>query len=295
MRAAFRGVDVVGEREDGLVVRRVPLHRDLHRPVGGLVLEVDDAAVDRVFVAVDVGHEVADAALVLEGDALAVGALVVEGDLEALGEERRLAQALGEHAVVVVDLFEDVRVGEEGDRGAGGPTLVDLLPLDQLGDRLAALEALVPVVAVHVDVQLKPLAERVDHRHTDAVQTAGHLVAGAAELAAGVQHREDDGGGGLVVLLHDPDGDAAAVVGNGDGVVGIDGDRDGAAVAGKRLVDGVVDHLVDEVMEASRPRGADVHAGPLADRLEALKDLDISGVVVRLLHTTSQWPRGWAV
>ena len=53
--------------------------------------------------------------------------------------------------------------------------------------------------------------------------------------------------------------------------------------------------LVDEVMEASRPGGADVHAGPLADRLEALEDLDILGVVVRLLHTTSQWPRGWAV
>ena len=103
VRAALRGVDVVGEGEDGLVVRRVPLHRDLYRAVGGLVLEVDDAAVDRVLLAVDVGHEVADAALVLEGDALAVGALVVQGDLESLGEERRLAQALGEHAVVVVD------------------------------------------------------------------------------------------------------------------------------------------------------------------------------------------------
>ena len=79
--------------------------------VGRLVLEVDDAAVDRVLLAVDVGDEVADAALVLEGDALAVGALVVEVDAQALGEEGRLAQALGEHAVVVVDLFEDVGVG----------------------------------------------------------------------------------------------------------------------------------------------------------------------------------------
>ena len=112
---------------------------------------------------------------------------------EALGEERRLAQALGEHAVVVVDLFEDVGVGQEGDGRAGGPVLVELLPLDQLGDRIAALEALVPVVAVHVDVELEPLAERVDDRDADAVQTAGDLVAGAAELAAGVQHGEHDG------------------------------------------------------------------------------------------------------
>ena len=295
VRAALRGVDVVGEGEDGLVVRRVPLHRDLDRAVGGLVLEVDDAAVDGVLLAVDVGHEVADAALVLEGDALAVGALVVEGDLESLGEERRLAQALGEHAVVVVDIFEDVGVCQEGDGRAGGPVLVEFLPLDQLGDRIAALEALVPVVAVDVDVQLEPLAERVDDRDADAVQTAGDLVARAAELAAGVQHREHDGGGGQVVLLHDPDGDAAPVVGDGDRVVGVDGDDDGGAVPRERLVNRVVDHLVDEVVKASRPGGADVHAGPLADRLEALEDLDVLGVVVRLLHTTSQWPRGWTM
>ena len=99
-------------------------------------------------------------------------------------------------------------------------------------------------------------------------------------------------GGRLVVLLHDADGDAAAVVGDGDRVVGVDGDVDGGAVAGERLVDGVVDDLVDEVVEASRAGGADVHAGPLADRLEAFEDLDILGVVVRLLHSTSQCAEG---
>ena len=295
VRSALSGVDVVGEGEDGLVVRRVPLHGDLYRAVWSLVLEVDDAAVDRILLAVDVGDEIADAALILEGDALAVGALVVERDGETLGEERRLAQALGEHAIVVVDIFEDVGVCQEGDGGARRAVLLEFLPLDQVGDRVAALEALVPVVAVHVDVELEPLAERVDHGDADAMQTAGDLVAGAAELAAGVQHGEDDGGGGQVVLLHDPDGDAAAVVGHGDGVVGIDGDGDGGAIAGEGLVHRVVHDLVDEVMETSRPRGADVHAGPLADRLKAFEDLDILGVVARLLHTTSQWPRGWAM
>ncbi len=77
VRAALGGVDVVGEREDGLVVGRVPLHGDLDRAVVGLVVEEDDAAVDGVFLAVDVGDEVADAAGVLVDDALAVGALVV--------------------------------------------------------------------------------------------------------------------------------------------------------------------------------------------------------------------------
>ncbi len=80
------------------------------------------------------------------------------------------------------------------------------------------------MVAVDVDVELEPLLKRVDDRDADAVQAAGDLVAGAAELAAGVQHGEHDGRPPAGVLLHDADGDAAAVVDHGDGVVRVDGD-----------------------------------------------------------------------
>ena len=46
-------------------------------------------------------------------------------------------------------------------------------------------------------------------------------------------------------------------------------------VAGERLVDGVVDDLVDHVVQARAVVGvADIHAGPLAHRIEALEDLD---------------------
>jgi hypothetical protein len=93
----------------------------------------------------------------------------------------------------------------------------------------------------------------------------------------------------------------SAVVGDGHRVVGVDGDDETVAVARERLVDGVVDDLVHEVVEPARTGGADVHAGPLADRLEALQDLDVLGVVMRLLHATSQcadrrdrWKRGRA-
>ena len=47
------------------------------------------------------------------------------------------------------------------------------------------------------------------------------------------------------------------------------------AVAGQRLVDGVVDHLVDHVVQARAVVGvADIHARPLAHGIEALQDLD---------------------
>jgi hypothetical protein len=56
-------------------------------------------------------------------------------------------------------------------------------------------------------------------------------------------------------------------------------DANAVAVAGQRLVDGVVDDLVDEVVKPSRPGGADVHAGAFANRFEALEDGDVLGAV----------------
>ena len=50
-------------------------------------------------------------------------------------------------------------------------------------------------------------------------------------------------------------------------------------VAGQRLVDGVVDDLVDQVVQAALAGRADVHARPLAYRLEALEDGDGPRVV----------------
>ncbi len=50
---------------------------------------------------------------------------------------------------------------------------------------------------------------------------------------------------------------------------------------GQRFVDGVVDGFVDQLVEAPLGRVADVHAGPLADGLEALENFDLlAGVFV---------------
>ncbi len=117
-------------------------------------------------------------------------------------------------------------------------------------------------VAAHVDGQ--PLRAGVDDGRADAVQTAGHLVAGvlAAELAAGVQDGIDDGDGGQTGIGLDVHGDAAAVVGDLNDVI-LDLDLNVVAVAGQRFVDGVVHDLVDQMMQAALTGGADIHAGRL--------------------------------
>ena len=77
--------------------------------------------------------------------------------------------------------------------------------------RVAALELLAVDLAVAADLGDEPLGERVHDRDADAVEAAGDLVAVAAELAAGVELREDDGQRGLALALDDRvDRDAAS-------------------------------------------------------------------------------------
>ena len=93
------------------------------------------------------------------------------------------------------------------------------------------------------------------------------------------RHRQLDAGNLLRGVWID--GNAAAVVLDGDRVVVVDDDVDVIAVSGQRLVDGVVDDFVHHVVQARAVvRIADIHAGPLAHGFEALEDLDFVGVVI---------------
>ena len=122
--------------------------------------------------------------------------------------------------------------------------------------RLAALELLAVDLAVAAHLGDQPLGERVHDRDADAVQAARDLVAVAAELAAGVKLRQDDRQRGHALVLHHVDRDARAPVADRDGVVRVERDLDRVVAPRERLVDGVVDDLVDEVMEAARGRSS---------------------------------------
>ena len=67
--------------------------------------------------------------------------------------------------------------------------------------------------------------------------------------------------------------------------------RDVRGEAVHRLVDGVVENLPDQVVQAGGADAADVHAGPLADGLEPFENGDVFGCVVG--HTSAGI--GWRV
>src|SRR3546814_17395917 len=67
------------------------------------------------------------------------------------------------------------------------------------------------------------------------------------------------------------DGNAAAVVANGDVAVGGQLDFDAAGVAGDRLVHRVVQDLGDEMVQGAFVGAADIHAGAPAYGFEAFE------------------------
>ncbi len=169
--------------------------------------------------------------------------------------------------------------GQEGDLGPGARRF----DRAQIGERrlgLAVAEAQGIFVPAAPDAQIEHGGQRIHHRHADAVQPARHLVGVLVELAAGMQPGHDDLGGRDAFFGMDVDGNAAAVVAHRAGAVGVERHAHRVAIAGERLVDGVVDDLVDHVMQARAVVGvADIHARALAHGIEPAQHLDRMCVV----------------
>ncbi len=191
-------------------------------------------------------------------------------------QERELAKPLRQCLEAELDRLEDRGVGLERDfraallgppgdeqRGRGNPTLVSLLVH----------------LPVPPDLELEPLGQRVDDRHADAVEPARYLVGRVLEFAAGVENRQHDFGGRLAafVQIH---GNPAAIVHDRQRPVDVNRHLDVPAVPGEGFVDRVVDDFVEEMMEAGRTGGPDVHRRPLLDGFEPFKNLDFVCAVV---------------
>ena len=269
-------LDVVREAVDRVLVGIVPLHRDIDLRPLDLAQHADGLVVHRRLGDVQIGDEFHDPAVEVELVRL-VGALVAQGDRQTVVQVGELPQPLRKNLETELGALEDLGIRFEGHLGAGLLRHTDGL---QRRHGIALAILLVPGLALALDLQLEQLGQRVHHRNADAMQTARNLVVRVVELSARVEDGHDDLGRRALLDWMFADGHAAAVVLDAHRPVEMDGHVDAVAVPGQGLVDSVVDDLVDHVVQPGAIIGVtDVHAGSLANRLEALQDLDALFVV----------------
>ena len=250
MGAAVALRNVVGEAQHVLVVAVVPPQRRLDADAVHLGIDHDRRGHHRLLVAVEIFDEFLDAAFVMHRLALLDRvAHVGQHDIDAGIQEGELAQAVFQRREVVFDIGEGFRRGEE--RHLGAALAVGVADHLERRHRVAMGEFDEMLLAVAPDPQLQLARQRVDDGDADAVQAAGHLVGILVEFSAGMQLGHDDLGRRDAFALVHVDGNAAAVVAHRDRAVGVEHDLHRGGVAGQRLVDGVVDDLVDHVMQAA--------------------------------------------
>ena len=265
------------------MVAGVPLQRDLDLLPLLRLLERGDLPEEGLLRGIEVLDEVDDSAVVLVGRlGNRIAALVDEADLEALVQKGHDLHPLEDRLRSEFRLLEHAGIRPEGDRGAR-PRLA-ARPIrrsgagrpDLLGDLAPLLELGLPVLSVPVHLQPEAGGERVHHRDPDAVEPAGDLVALAAELSARVQGGQDDFCRRLLgVFRVRPDRNSGPVVTDPDAAVSQRRDVDPGGPARHRLVDGIVDHLPDQVVQARRSGRSDVHARALPYGFEPFEDGDV--------------------
>ena len=95
---------------------------------------------------------------------------------------------------------------------------------------------------------LHPFTQGIDHRHANAVQTAGDLVTTGAKFAAGVQHGEHRLQGTLAGAGMHIGGNAAAVVAYRSGAVFTKNNNDAIAVTRESLINRIINNFIHQVV-----------------------------------------------
>src|SRR5699024_10251361 len=138
----------------------------------------------RALLLAQVLYKGANAAFIHETVPLAA-ALVDQFDLDAGVEKTQLAQALGQYLIVKLGIRKRLSAGGKADLGPAAAALAGGL---QRCLRYAVAITLVPALTLAMNDQLELFRQRVDNRHTNAMQPARNLVGVVVEFAAGMQY-----------------------------------------------------------------------------------------------------------
>ncbi len=117
------------------------------------------------------------------------------------------------------------------------------------------------------------------------MQTARDLVGAAAELASGMQGGHHHLEGALFLFRMDIHRDTTPVILHGHGAIRMDGYDDLVANPSQGFINGVIHHLVDQVVQRLQIRAAHVHPRAPADCLQAFQHLDILGGITCIFRS----------
>ena len=169
---------------------------------------------------------------------------------------------------------ENFRVGFEDDRRAASVRYGAHILQRRNGD--AARILLHPQGFIARDFNGHFGRKRVDDRRADTVQTARYRIRFSAELAARMKRCHNDFQRRFVGIFRmRVDGDAATVVLDAHGTVGIQLHFNDGSVARDGFVHRVIQNFRRQVVVRRFVRAADVHAGTAADGFQAFQNLDV--------------------
>ena len=265
-------------------------------PVGVVILECDfnvgflsvSLIVERVrhhhvALPVDVTHHASHAA-VEEKTAFNVAVAILrvkladQANLQSLVEIGSLTQLRYQPTKIVSYLRENLRVGIVG-HGRALPA--HPLVLHQVGSRSPSriILGIAHSAATDFDVQLR--SQGVHHRSPYAVQSSGHFVRAAVELATRVQRGHNRFQPGYSRVGMDVHRDAAPVIRHAHGAIGGNAQINSVAVTGERLVHCVIQQFLDQVMQSINAGAANVHARSHPDGFQAFENLNVVRSIFR--------------
>ena len=150
-------------------------------------------------------------------------ALVDQMNLDAIVEKRELAHTFCEYVIVIFDVAENLLAGKKMNFGAAPLCFASHR---QRRNRNTHAELDLMNQTIPANGKPQPFRQSIDHGYADAMQSARYLVGIVVEFAAGMKFGHDDLGGGALqfVILLDPRGNAAPIVLDGYGIIGMDND-----------------------------------------------------------------------
>ena len=190
--------------------------------------------------------------------------------LKSLCEEGCLPQMICQRLTGEYRCLENLVIRLEPDKRT---MLIRLADLRQRSYNVPSFISLPVELSVHGHLNLQPFAEGVYDRGSYSVQTSGNLISVSSEFSSGMKYRKYDLHRRYSFLMMYTDRYSSSVVPYGYRIVRMDNNVYLRAESAQSLVNGVVNDLVDKVVQTLGRRGADIHTRPFPDRLKSLQDL----------------------